>query len=951
MAQASASSGLRHAQDAYRKGDPALADAILRELQAVGSDGQAESMRGLLAYERGDIVSAFVLFTRALSLSPAQAEFHLNRGAAQAARGEQKAATTSLRQALALRPESATTFKRLADALSEVGAFDAAAACYLRLLALGRIDGTHLRSLGIAFAECGRLDAAQSFLACAMACEPDDVRNVRALAEALRRQKRPAEAERLLRVAIARAPSNVELHRLLSDVLERSGRIAASVVEQAQALGVDATDGFGHLVRAAHEAQGNLAAALAVVEEALRQAPTAPDLLEQSARLNLALDRRPNAGNRFEALARHHADPHQRALARAMAAHCSGNQDAADAAFAAAGDVIAPRLPENYRLALGESCRFSRHFFEALASEPPYQSAAVSVAAGGPGDLHGRHAFMITLDQGYLERYRAVITANAAQLRQTILHLHIIDPVDIHELAQLGEALNCVVTYEHSGVDAPSISTIAAYCVSIRMIRISEFLDRFGYASLSSFDADTYWSTDVDQLAERLSCDDIALFDNPGALPWVRLNGSFFFLRNTAPARRYFDLIARYVGYFFARGDARWRLDQCAMYCCRFMLEAYAGGPVHYRNAGPVLAGMVRVFKKAEDTKFIQAATAKTAPALAEMHVQLARLRNRARRFEDAVALFHQATELDASRIDAHVGRAEALGRLERFDQAEAALVMAANLAPDDEDIGKQRQTVALQRTKMAAETLPRAATPVAASAPLGCDTITEHLVTRVAAAHRVDVPFVHFGVGELLPAPVYDRFLDAIEAFSAWRWGASGYYPDRAGASLEEIVGGTQLAPLADAFHSPHLLDAIVRTLGADPQRAFYRDQGFKLRISTRITRDRRRYALGPHRDHIIRFGSLLVFLARPGQSEELGTCLYRPKSPVAYLDHGIHRDFAEFDRIKSIPFRPNSALGFANFGPAYHGVEPVNVDGPRDVIQLTIYAEPPGGTTIDPN
>ncbi|MBM3597315.1 MAG: hypothetical protein FJX35_03820 [Alphaproteobacteria bacterium] len=63
------------------------------------------------------------------------------------------------------------------------------------------------------------------------------------------------------------------------------------------------------------------------------------------------------------------------------------------------------------------------------------------------------------------------------------------------------------------------------------------------------------------------------------------------------------------------------------------------------------------------------------------------------------------------------------------------------------------------------------------------------------------------------------------------------------------------------------------------------------------------------------------------------------------------MHRPFDEFHRFKTVPFRPNTALGFLNLGEAYHGVEPVAQGDWRDLIQLTIYIRAPGGGLIVPD
>ena len=112
----------------------------------------------------------------------------------------------------------------------------------------------------------------------------------------------------------------------------------------------------------------------------------------------------------------------------------------------------------------------------------------------------------------------------------------------------------------------------------------------------------------------------------------------------------------------------------------------------------------------------------------------------------------------------------------------------------------------------------------------------------------------------------------------------------------------------------------------------------------NVKLTFDRRNYVLGPHRDHVSRFISCLFFLPFSDGNPEIGTSIYRPLKAIEYFDWGRHHPFEEFELLRTFPYKPNACLAFLNFGKPYHGVQKVQTDAMRRLLQYTLYITPDG-------
>ena len=87
----------------------------------------------------------------------------------------------------------------------------------------------------------------------------------------------------------------------------------------------------------------------------------------------------------------------------------------------------------------------------------------------------------------------------------------------------------------------------------------------------------------------------------------------------------------------------------------------------------------------------------------------------------------------------------------------------------------------------------------------------------------------------------------------------------------------------------------------------------------------DRVRYVLGPHTDTPSKVITLLFYLPADNAHEHLGTSIYAPRDPSFRCPGGPHYSFDRFDRVVTMPYRPNTLFAFFKSDNSFHGVEPV--------------------------
>jgi hypothetical protein len=235
-------------------------------------------------------------------------------------------------------------------------------------------------------------------------------------------------------------------------------------------------------------------------------------------------------------------------------------------------------------------------------------------------------------------------------------------------------------------------------------------------------------------------------------------------------------------------------------------------------------------------------------------------------------------------------------------------------------------------------------------------DPLTAHVRDAVARATLVTDPGPHMVVTELLPADVYARLLETMpppEAFEVADKFKANFLPaaERSGQEPPadawswfhtDVINGVVTPVVLNAFH-PCLaasyrtqFGSLATTALGIPHHAF---QG-------RLMLRRPGYRLKPHRDKKIATLTGLIYFARPGDSRDYGTELYRihedQQTPVMKTYYPeAHGARAELTR--TVPFVGNTALIFMNVPGMAHGAA-IPLDSPQpERYAYQFYVGPP--------
>lgn len=144
--------------------------------------------------------------------------------------------------------------------------------------------------------------------------------------------------------------------------------------------------------------------------------------------------------------------------------------------------------------------------------------------------------------------------------------------------------------------------------------------------------------------------------------------------------------------------------------------------------------------------------------------------------------------------------------------------------------------------------------------------------------------------------------------------------------------------------FMGPLFAQAVLRTF-AEPLRERFGDDASwpEVSVEAQFIRHRAGYFLEPHSDLYTKLVVVLFYLAPDDRLAHLGTSLYRPKDPGFTCPDSKHYPFADFEKIKTAPYKSNSLLAFMRSDRSFHGLDPLSeqdvADGPRDLIQYVLH------------
>ncbi|WP_395455299.1 tetratricopeptide repeat protein [Azospirillum melinis] len=245
-------------------------------------------------------------------------------------------------------------------------------------------------------------------------------------------------------------------------------------------------------------------------------------------------------------------------------------------------------------------CRIDRDFFknldrlsEKFSELPAIERSVRSSEGNGP-------VLYFCCDDRYYHHFGPRLIDSIAQTnRDATIHFHVIDPTTATTNAMLGQqARNDVIfnfTSEQTAELPPLLRKgfLRTYYASIRFVRLLEIQAIYG-RRVAQIDMDSILVGNFAALCASLPDAEVhILHDGIHSGPSREFNASLFMIDQTPAARRYAELVARYIVYFLFADIPYWMLDQAALYCAHWYLRSTGNAPVttsvHSRRAAEAI--------------------------------------------------------------------------------------------------------------------------------------------------------------------------------------------------------------------------------------------------------------------------------------------------------------------------------------------------------------------------
>lgn len=239
---------------------------------------------------------------------------------------------------------------------------------------------------------------------------------------------------------------------------------------------------------------------------------------------------------------------------------------------------------------------------------------------------------------------------------------------------------------------------------------------------------------------------------------------------------------------------------------------------------------------------------------------------------------------------------------------------------------------------------------------------LAERLAALIAAAPIEPVPGPHIFIENVFPDDLYVDILrqfDLVAPFLKEKVHPTGEryfgsYPERMEITLGDLRGLSPMAAFWEeifrALKSQAVFTALLEKFRPGFEARFGKaaaTPALRGRIARTmlLTHHRPGFHVGPHTDAPRKVLSCVINCAERAGLEHLGTVLYLPKQKGLTSDGREHLDPALFDRVRVLPFRPNSALIFLRNDALFHGVELVTAEtlqgSNRPNIQYNLWDE----------
>lgn len=229
---------------------------------------------------------------------------------------------------------------------------------------------------------------------------------------------------------------------------------------------------------------------------------------------------------------------------------------------------------------------------------------------------------------------------------------------------------------------------------------------------------------------------------------------------------------------------------------------------------------------------------------------------------------------------------------------------------------------------------------------------VESHAIQRIDSAPLVTVPFPHIYVESLLPEDYYDELLanlpprDSLPRASEIFGNENYRLRHVLDLADEEAIGLLARSPtdfwrqLAAWLLNQRFRSALLGKF-CDPIEARFPAMTGRIEVYSDavLARDEASYSLLPHTDSKYKLVSALLYLARDGNSPLLGTSLYKPLDPEFRCAGGPSYPYADFRRVATMDYKPNSLFAFAKTDDSFHGVEYAGEPhSPRDLLMYNV-------------
>jgi hypothetical protein len=282
-----------------------------------------------------------------------------------------------------------------------------------------------------------------------------------------------------------------------------------------------------------------------------------------------------------------------------------------------------------------------------------------------------------------------------------------------------------------------------------------------------------------------------------------------------------------------------------------------------------------------------------------------------------------------------------------RIDEIERELAEASSRARRSDRLATQLRLTAVLNDRQCAvlAELPRL---------LDAQRITADVGRAIDSAPLLTDPYDHAVVEGLLPADIYQLLLDAIPPTTFFHdrdpIKRDIRFPMEFGPTLTAMVWG-----FFDDVIRPAIRGAALGKFHVPLQRHFdevfgpaFREQANAMpqsAIGGRLMLRGPGYHLDPHRDPKHTMLTCLLYLARPGDSEDYGTQIFRVTgdADASYKQtYYPEQEGHACELVKVVPFRPNSMLVFLNSRGAHGATIPADAPSGLERYSYQFYIAP---------